>query len=464
MKLYLIVISLILNVNSAHADEYVSKLAHDFVQQLPLDWKYEAGNWEYFDAKTCFQGKQSCAGSNPTSPYGYPTFLNVMTNTFNKAIQIDQNEAVVLIFRTPPQNRYFGFTQYLMKKHNEPTPVFASLSDTLNLAKLGTSGENIPGVSVFNTYSAIVWSSNINTVNLIKQMLMSLNFPESAINFMPLPASIPDYAFSQGYGETGDQFTMLMRTALPNDQAELDAYLIEKPFFAGKIGPMYPIEYTPAPTIGYASEVSGILELDKFKNLNLALSSLVSDIRKKYGLDYNLRSLPIEFVSKTGWDCIAGSSQCAGDNHDALYSYDTKYPVTVKNLEDFIIVAGVNHQKTGKADYINHSVYDTVHFAGIAGVADTLLTTDSALYHAGVSSTDLKRIVYKNLYAYIISYDCKGKSYCLSIPAPTASNPVGLNPGAPFVIVGRSYMEPNTLVRPLPAEIVPHQVFSATKK
>jgi len=60
--------------------------------------------------KLAFKENNHVAGSNPTSPYGYPTFLNGLTNDFNKAIQIDQNEAVVLIFRTPPQNRYFGFT------------------------------------------------------------------------------------------------------------------------------------------------------------------------------------------------------------------------------------------------------------------------------------------------------------------------------------------------------------------
>jgi hypothetical protein len=124
----------------------------------------------------------------------------------------------------------------------------------------------------------------------------------------------------------------------------------------------------------------------------------------------------------------------------------------------------VNHRKTNKAVYLNHSVYDTKKLAGVASVADPALTAESALYHAGVTSPSDNRIrLYQKLYAYMISYNCAGRSYCLQIPAPTATNPVGLAPGAPFLVVGRSYLEPTTLVRPAASEIIRHQVLVGTK-
>ena len=51
-----------------------------------------------------------------------------------------------------------------------------------------------------------------------------------------------------------------------------------------------------------------------------------------------------------------------------------------------------------------------------------------------------------------------------AIPAPTADDPIGLEPGAPFFVLGRSYLEPRTLVRPSSSEIVPHQVFLGSRK
>jgi hypothetical protein len=123
-----------------------------------------------------------------------------------------------------------------------------------------------------------------------------------------------------------------------------------------------------------------------------------------------------------------------------------------------LIITGVIHQKTGKATYVNHSVYDTKKLSGIVSVADPLLTKQSALYHAGVSDpADPRLATCSSLYAYAISYDCTGISCCLAIPAPTAANPVGLAPGSPFFVMGRKYLEPRTGVRPALSEITPHR-------
>jgi hypothetical protein len=125
----------------------------------------------------------------------------------------------------------------------------------------------------------------------------------------------------------------------------------------------------------------------------------------------------------------------------------------------------VNHQQSGKAAYMNFAVYDSKKLASIVSITDSDLTSQSALYHAGITNPRDPRVrKYKGLYAYIFSYDCAGKSYCAAIPPPTADNPVGLRPGAPFFVLGRSYLEPHTLVRPSLSEVVPHQVFLGTAK
>ena len=90
--------------------------------------------------------------------------------------------------------------------------------------------------------------------------------------------------------------------------------------------------------------------------------------------------------------------------------------------------------------------------------AFSVMTKQSALYHAGVSDpADPRLATYSSLYAYAISYDCTGISHCLAIPAPTAANPIGLAPGSPFFVMGRKYLEPRTRVRPALSEITPHR-------
>ncbi len=447
-------------------DTVVASQGDLFVKNLPANWSRSIGEWQYFDVVDCFTTPGSiCYGSNPTSPYALPVFPSDDNGLPVKSFQLKQNESIVLFFRTPPKTRYFAFTQYLFMTAGSSTTEFASLSDSLNNAQIGTS--DLDGdMQPFNEYSVIVWSPDLGTRDRIIAMLKAQGHPETSINFIPMPVEIQknstNYRFSFGYGTASDQFTMLMRMALPESQAELDNYIATNPFYVVKVGPEdgTPI---PAPTVGYKSELTGVSESALFPNAEATLDRLTTDIKRQYGAQFSFASSAVEYTEKTGWDCILGEETCAGDNHDALYSRDTGV-IRVKSLQDFVLVVGVNHQKTGKATYLNHSIYDLRKIAGIAGVADPELTSESALYHAGIAPGSLKAKAYQNLYAYMIAYDCAGKSYCLEIPRPTPANPVGLEPGAPFLVVGRSYLEPRSLVRPAPSEVVKHRVFLATKR
>ncbi len=473
--------ALLLTLQSHSMDLQVQMIGDQFVQQLPLDWKKEQGLWEYFDITKCFTTPNAiCFGNNPSSPYGFPAFTDPVTQMPSMNFQMNQKEAVILIFRTPSQMRYFSFAQYLAARPNSSELVFASLSDSLNHLKIGTTGSNVVGVNVFDSYGAVVWTADVNTFTTAKNLLISSGLPEYAINFLPLPVNLPFTQLKMGYGSDKEQFNMLMRTALPAVPAAFESYKEEKPFYVLKVGPSDLNNLNPSPVIGYQPEISGYKENP---NLQVALNNLVSNIKLNYSSEYStdqqavkfgfksnfiskllFSTQEVDYTNRTGWDCIENNTSCFGDNHDALYSKDTSL-VRVKNLQDMVIIAGVNHQKTGKAVYINHSVYDLKKLAGIVTVSDPQLTTESALYHAGIKDLrDPRALIYRQLYAYVISYDCQGKRFCLQIPAPTADDPVGLPPGTPFFVVGRSYLEPRTKVRPSETEIIHHQVFIGSKK
>jgi len=438
------------------ADPQVQSLGQAFLANLPSDWYSIQGNWQYFSVANCLSTGQSCLGNNPSTPYGYPGFGNpAQPSPFN----IGKSEAIVIFLRTPPQMRYFSFTQYLVTRGSPPSYVYGSMSDALNLQKLSTLQAVTPTPNVFNEYAVIVWTADLNTLASVKNQLALQGIQAPNVNFIPLPVQLP---LNLGNASSADTFAMVMRTALPNSQAQLNAYMGLSPFFVLKVGPTNPPTASPAPTIGYASEVSGVSENPQ---LNATVNQLVSNIRKNLASSFIFQSQNVGFSKVLGLNCIAALATCDYDSHDDLVADDLTRVLTVRNLNDVVIVAGVNHQTTGKALYINHSVSDPVQSLGVVAVDDTLLGESSALYYAGVTSpTDPRVAAFHNLYAYAISYNCGTLKYCMNIPAPTLSNPVGLAPGAPFLLWGRAYVDPLTGVRPDSAELVTHQVLVGTHK
>jgi hypothetical protein len=437
------------------ADPNVQAMADTFVAALPAGWGVTHAQWEFLDVADCFLTKESCFGNNPSSPYGYPIFNHA------PRFLMAPSEAVVVFMRTPPEMRYFGFTQYLISRGAVSEQVLASLSDSLNLTKFVTLTSSAPGQNVFNQYAVLVWTADLNTLASVKALLALQGIEGSKVNVLPLPVTLP---LNMGYSVDADVFSLLFRVALPKVQAEFDAYRIEVPFAVMKLAPSTPPPLDPAPVIGYASERSGVPEDPA---LATALNELVADIKANYRRSFKLEAQVVRPFLAKGLDCIAGTtSACILDSHDSLYSADlTATSITVRNLQDVVIVAGVNHRTTGKTLYMNHSVNDPVKSTGIVTVDDTLLVTASALYHAGVKLPGDPRVQrYKNLYAYAVSYDCNGLKHCMNIPPPTPEKPVGLPPGAAFGLWERNYVDPHTGVRPDENEVVRQQVLVGTKR
>lgn len=441
--------------DAAASDPTVDAMGDTFVSQRPAGWSAVRGGWEYVNIADCYVGRANCFGNNPSSDYGAPTLPTA--NGPSPVVQLNANEALVIFLKTPPPMRYFGFTQYLFSRPGRTYPLFASVSDSLNLKEFSSLQSSTPGQNVFDQYAVIVWTADLNTFNSVVATLGKQGIPSGRVNFIPAPINLPLF---MGAGAQYDTFNLLMRTAIPDDQAKLSAYLQSKPFYVVKTGPTTSTPVNAAPTIGYPSETSGIVE---DSSLRAAQRRLVDDIKAHYAAQFAFTDVKIGLTKMTGWDCIKRNVTCNADTYDALYSRSAT--VQVARTNDIVIVAGVNHQKTNKALYVNQTIADAARSTGIVAIDDGVLTTESALYHAGVTSPGDRRVQsYQNLYAYAISYDCTGLQFCLQIPPPTPDNPVGLTPGSPFVIAGRSYVEPHTLVRPSLQEIVIHKALFGSRK
>jgi hypothetical protein len=446
-----------LTAGTQASDPRVIEMGDRFVSTLPTNWSLQQGSWQYFDVANCFANGPTCYGSNPSSPYGFPVFFDSVSQKDSWEVQMNPSDAVVIFMRTPGEMRYFGLTQYLMTRAGGSEPIFGSLSDTTNHLKFKTIESSNPGNQVFDQLAVVVWTADLNTFASIQSQLAAQGIPEDSVNLIPLPIELPiEPLLKLGIGAQADAFNMLFRMALPTVPEDLQSYIHENPFYVLKVGPLEAGVLSPAPIIGYGNEISGVREPEY---LRTALNSLAADVKTNYRRNFSFKDSNVIFGDGVGWDCFTGHRTCNGDNHDALYSFDTK-PIVVNHLSDVVVVVGVNHKKTGKALYVNHALYDIVRIAGISSISDPMFTSESALYHAGVKSLQDPRVArYKDLYAYVISYQCGQLEYCLNIPAPAPENPVGLEAGAPFFMMGRSYVEPRTKVRPSLTEIIPHQVM-----
>ena len=111
-------------------------------------------------------------------------------------------------------------------------------------------------------------------------------------------------------------------------------------------------------------------------------------------------------------------------NYTYLATRDTNYIQTYpyfklrETVDEYIIVYGVNHQKTGKATYANFSVYVEPTFGtgreiGLGSVADPKFAGSAEVY-LGPDDPDADM-----LYAFKIARHCPaGDPYCLQVGDP----------------------------------------------
>ncbi|HEY0252682.1 MAG TPA: hypothetical protein VGC41_14200, partial [Kofleriaceae bacterium] len=119
-----------------------------------------AGTFEFLDLTQCCES--SCAGNNPSSPYGtlfVPAGPDETTpnpharpDGLSDGFRLRADEAVVFVGTTPPDAKYFGFTPYLNDDGNGGRRVVAaSIAETLNDLVIGTEG-----ASAFGSRTAII--------------------------------------------------------------------------------------------------------------------------------------------------------------------------------------------------------------------------------------------------------------------------------------------------------------------
>jgi hypothetical protein len=105
-----------------------------------------------------------------------------------------------------------------------------------------------------------------------------------------------------------------------------------------------------------------------------------------------------------------------GDNRDTIYLQSENF-LLEQNPDDFVIVYGLNHVKTGKAVYSNFSVYGKRALNGVGSVDNNSFPTAEQFLTGNRFA--------KYFYVYKIARQCTTNEEIPCLPVPPRSRPRG---------------------------------------
>lgn len=398
-----------------------------------------AGSFEFLDLSQCCAS--SCAGNNPSSPYGAifaPAGPDETTpnpharaDGLSAAFRLRADEAIVLVGPMPPSARYIGYTPYLDDRDDGMGGrriVAASLSETLNNLVIASDEGRI----------AIVATGDAGTEAKVRTAMAQAGIAH--VNTLIFDPAVAHF----GSDAAADTFGVLFRIALADDADALAAFMAQP---GAQVWRVTPNALAPQPEPSPVARAKNTTLSEK--SLAPSVDALASAIAAAYP-GYTAQELAVDDGVPDPAACIAGTATCAYDNRDTTYPA-TSAGIVFAHDDDFYVVFGVDHAVSGKTSYANASVYALQHLVGIASVASNHYPGSAAQY----VSTDADK-----LYAYTLARTCTGP-YCLEVPV--GSCPSGIANDALGALAFRTYLEPSTATAPDPSTLVRDRVIRFRK-
>jgi hypothetical protein len=422
------------------------------------------------------EGQEPPIGYNPDSPNNFPANIEYIAPGINSKLRPD--EAVVLIGRTPPPALYYCFRSYIGFVENKSEKdysnyitagddytgfyhmIFASLGDQLNNYNLWTDNtpKGAPG-NPFNSSTIIVSTADRNINKQIRDSLGTAGYSPDIMNDDNIPMDLVNMGLEKGK----DTFIYMMRFALWAEQNIGHMYInnIDKFFKVFRITPKVPlINLNPWPVPTLKIRETGITEYQVVPNSRRDFDYLRNEIIKKYGgAEYDPVDLELGIGIPDNYNAILRDFNVYGDNRDAVYFKTEDFKLT--SDDDFIIVYGINHQRTGKAIYSNASFYGVELFNGVAGAFSTVQFPDTALefFPKGYENAG---------YYYVYKMARKADEDNVVIIPYSTGNPLGkcygVDNNQDVRIVFRVYLDQIAMVGPYVFDIIWDRAILFTKK
>ena len=455
------------------------------VQNLRADLEakgYEVaqGNWNLFtidDCKYAIQSLGNCLGNNPAAPYIIPTvplwpdeFVDEhMRNVFGPTAdntwwtyRLDQREALVVVGLLPPPGRYFGMQTYVFSREgtiNTSDEIYQSVTDEFMKSILFMYSPNPARPLVFSS----VGDSNNNVV--IERQSGAAFDQERSFIITPdavmeqqlsdalLRAGVPDrnQIFTEpvssdlarlGLGSGADDFMILMRYALPNDEVAGEQWRQQLPLVVLRVRDKSATRATQPYPIPVRETRTAYSEL----GLKGDVDSLVASVKQHWGQASapasQLESLLLS-VDLLGEHCLKRPMNCLGDTADADYQAS---PTVNIDSGEVLAVVGTLGTVTGNATYTSLSVNWIPALVGVLNISDKDLAGTASIFSATVANTD-------KLYLHYFARDCTNLPNCVQITEKMVPRGDGVK------IMQRNYVVPGTTRGPDPNLVVNPQVI-----
>jgi hypothetical protein len=411
---------------------------------------------------------KSCWANDPTKPY-LVTWLPPAPNErvdaskfrlaqilgygdgLTNVYHMRPDEAIILIGKTPPECKYFGFSGCLMQRTyvNQTCTIWGEMTDPINNLIIKT-GED----TAFSQNTIIICTADEGVDAQIREALQSGVYSNSTINTYVIPSPI----LKMGLSSNSDTFNFFMRISILANETAGNNYIKNPPITVLRVTPKENTTLNPFETPDLRAQGTNQTELELISGLNALGDAIV----EQYS-NYTATELSVGPWLPYGTQGIETGTNVAGITRDALYLWtggtlppmqsplisqakSTPAPngFTLKDGE-FVVVYGVNHQATGKATFASFSVNGADIWNGVAGVTSDRYTGTARQYLSNGTNADY-------FYAYKISRQ-GNETNCLTIPGPGLKGQ-GIELNQEMFILFRMYLEPSTKTSPLPQEIL----------
>jgi hypothetical protein len=421
------------------------------------------------------QGQDPPIGYNPQDPGNYPANPDFVPP--GAMFKLRADEAVVYIGKTPPGCTYFSYIFYICLTENKPGKdysnvfvtgndtvghyhrIFGSLQDPINNFNIRTENNQNGSGNVFDSSTILVVSADKNTSGKVKAALVRAGFDPSIINESVIPSGVVRMGLEKGK----DTFTYLARMAQWKDEQAGHNYVSNldqfgrvfriTPKVAGSLDPLEPAALKPRGT--------GETEFQIVPNLSQDMDTLRSGIISKYGTgDYTYQEFTTDLWVPDGLMAYANDTDALADNRDAAYLVSPDFQLN--SDDDFVVVYGLNHDKSGKTVYGNIVLYGRELLNGVVNVfSGGFPGSANAFFPVNYEGAD-------NYYVCIMARkQLLAGEECLIIPTSTG-NPLGKAYGVDndknvFACV-RAYYEQKTGIGPSYSELFHDRVIVFHRK
>jgi hypothetical protein len=362
--------------------------------------------------------------------------------------QLNPDEALVIVTKTPPECAYFSYCGFIFYKYYEKDQqrkwVWTSYNDPLNDLTIKTSGTpNGAKGNPFNQDTIIIITADKGTDQRIRSAAVAAGYSESIINTYVVPSSM----VKLGTGPEFDTLVFGHRMALFADEKAGQEYA-NTISVALRVTPKSQANFDPFPAPELRVRGTGKTEVD----LQPALDELRQAILAKYS-SLSANELETSVWLPESYDAVQRELYVAGESRDTVYLRSDTFTLG-NDPDEFAIVYGVNHAASGKATYANCSFYGEAGWNGVAGIYNKDYAGSAEEFLPG-------NPLAKYLYVCKFTRSCGSEKTCVAVPTGPKAHGVGLD--EPAFIAFRAYLEPATKVGPSYTELLYDRVIKFDK-